>query len=114
MIVALPDPTAVTTPEPETVAMLDADVCHVALVVTSCFDPSENVAVAVNWPCCPDDVKVDGPVIVIDVSVVPDGVVGVSFLEQAATMAASTNATSAMRDTRAMVDPLGGWVADRR
>jgi hypothetical protein len=105
VIVALPEPTAVTTPDAETVAVPVAELCHVAEAVTSCFDPSEKLAVAVNCPCCPDVVKLEGPEIVTDVSVAPDGDVGESFfLEHPVTREASTNATSATRNARAIVD----------
>jgi hypothetical protein len=71
------------------------------------------LAVAVNCPCWPEVVKLDGPVIVIDVRVAPEGDVGESFLEQPVTSETRTSETSATREARAMADSPweDGWPA---
>lgn len=57
---------------PVTVATPLADEVHVACEVTTCVDPSEKVAVAVNVSCVPSAMDAEDGATTIDASTTPD------------------------------------------
>jgi hypothetical protein len=66
VIVTAPEVAAVTTPLVETLAIDALEDCHVAMAVTFCVEPLDNVAVAVSCTVCPALVRGVTPLTVID------------------------------------------------
>jgi hypothetical protein len=89
---AVPLPTAVTTPDAETVAAKGLDDDHVAALVTSCAEPLDSVAVAVNCDVAPADGMV--PVTLNEETVLAD--VAESLLHAPTHSASATAITDAV------------------